>query len=173
MINEMFENLCRKFNDLSEILLKKEYDQLLTEIPNLGSFENYKKEQQESLNKKANKIDKSILNDNLISKEEILKDNYTINMYLLSFRVVDENMLDDEYKVKDLTYINIYEYNIIITNKLTNDYVSGIYYKQLYNQEDAQKEYDVLKKWFYDTSIEDILNDAESRINALLDEKKY
>lgn len=173
MINEMFENLCRKFNDLSEILLKKEYDQLLTEIPNLGSFENYKKEQQESLNKKANKIDKSILNDNLISKEEILKDNYTINMYLLSFRVVDENMLDDEYKVKDLTYINIYEYNTIITNKLTNDYVSGIYYKQLYNQEDAQKEYDVLKKWFYDTSIEDILNDAESRINALLDEKKY
>lgn len=171
MLNEMFENLCRKSNDLKEILQKKEYEQLIKEIPNLGSFDDYKKEQNNLFHKSTSSIDKNITNDILINTEEIIKDNYKIDIYLFKFKIIDENLLDKEYKVKNLKYINVYEYNTIITNKLNNDYVNGIFCKQLYNKKDAINEYENLKKWMYNTSMEEIIKDAEKRISVLLDMK--
>ena len=121
MLNEIFENLCQKYNDSNEVLLEREYNKLLKEIPNLGTLDNYKIEQKKLIDTMANKIDKSTFNDTLINHDEIKKENYCIDIYLFNYKIVDDNMLDENYIVKELTYKDIYEYNSIITNKETNN----------------------------------------------------
>lgn len=172
MLNEIFENLCQKYNDSNEVLLEREYNELLKEIPNLGTLDNYKIEQKELIDTMANKIDKSTFNDTIINHDEIKKENYCIYIYLFNYKIADDNMLDENYIVKELTYKDIYEYNSIITNKETNNYISGIYSGRILKEEDANNIYDKLKKWFTDTDIKAIFLDIENRINGILNEEK-
>ena len=116
----------------------------------------------------ANKIDKSTI----INHDEIKKENYCIYIYLFNYKIADDNMLDENYIVKELTYKDIYEYNSIITNKETNNYISGIYSGRILKEEDANNIYYKLKKWFTDTDIKDIFLDIENRINGILNEEK-
>ena len=164
MYNEMFDNLCKKYNDL---ILKKEYEELLKVIPDLGTFNDYKKEQEKIINKTNNSGNTDFKNA-LIDYNEILKDDFIIKIYLFNYKVVNDNMLDDWYRVKEISYKNIYEYNSIIINKKSNNYISGLYSKKLLNAEDAKSQYNELINWFINTNIEDLLLDVKNQVDTIL-----
>lgn len=153
--------------ELQNKCYKTEYEELLKSDNNIGTFEDYILSATTKNNLKRNKKNKR---KNYILKDQFVKDNIMINMYMIKFKHIEPVELDEDYKPLPLQEKNIFQYGTIITMQIAEGYITidDVFSDYKTKEELAKKEYEKLKKHLLNLSKDELLNEMEESIkNAL------
>ena len=161
----MFDRF-KKLYDLAEQVhineYKKEYEELIKTDDSFGSFDDYleyEKNRQDNLENKN--ID---ISDKFICRDKIIKNNITIDLYLLHHSFYDEVRLDENYKPLPLTKKEIFEYGAgIIYSAEDGDYsIVGLFGGSSEIKDVATGKYNELKNKIGKLSENEVLNEVET-----------
>lgn len=165
----MFDRF-KKLYELAEQIhineYKKEYEELIKTDDSFGSFDDYleyEKNRQDNLENKN--ID---ISDKFICRDKIIKNNITIDLYLLHHSFYDEVRLDENYKPLPLTKKEIFEYGAgIIYSAEDGDYsIVGLFGGSSENKDVAINKYNELKNKIEGLSIEELFDELEHELSS-------
>lgn len=161
MLDERFHKLYELAQNKVMKQIEKEYEEL-KKVDDSISFDEYKEEIEKNKSKKSN----NSYEDNYIFKEQINKDLYIFNLYLIHFPFSTPVRLDEDYNVIPIEEKEIYESGVILTN--SNDkgtyLISGLFSNVCEDKDLATEHYNELKEIINNSSIEKLFDDIENQL---------
>ena len=164
MVEEKLKRIYNLMEELQEKRYKEQYDKLLEIDKNIGTFEDFVKEENAIYDKVEVKQDK--LANVFLERNTIKKDNICIELYLIHYNHVDPVQLDENYKPLPLNEREIFEYGSVITFNIENKQynINGLFSGIEKDKINAMIKYNDLKEKMYTLSENEILDIIEKDI---------
>lgn len=174
MINAKFKKIYDLSNQLQEKNYRDDYERLSKIEKNIGSFEEYLKNEMNESNRDISDERKKQLEDAYISKDKITKGDIVFNLYLIHFLHTDPIELDDNYKPLPLKENKVFEYGAVVSTSDETGYysISGVFGGVDNDDHIALDKYNVLKSRIENTPLDELLDEIEKSILEQINDKK-
>ncbi|MDO5568567.1 MAG: hypothetical protein Q4G04_00440 [bacterium] len=172
---EKFLDICSSINEYEELLLKKSYK------GNENIFKTYEDYRDfllgDNEKEKTSNISLNDLKDRILKKEEIEKDIFVFNIYIIKVANINLSLLDKNYEITESDKY-VYECGAILSinpdsiDKKSNDKINGLFTKQFNDLNDGDNYYNYIKEFLNNSSIDKIINNIKKDINISINNIK-
>lgn len=166
MENDKFKKVFKLSQKLQEKNDKKLYDELFKIDNKMESFDKFLENLRKESEKELSEERKKRVEEAYISKDKIVKESLTFDLYLFHHTRIELIEFDEDYKPLPLNKKEIYEYGAVVSMEDENGYynISGIFGGIDEDEHFAKDKYIVLKNKIQNTSEDELLDDIENQI---------
>jgi len=172
MENSKFKKVFELSQKLQEKNDRKLYDELSKIDDKMESFEEFIENERKESEKEISEERKKRVEDAYISKDKIVKDTLTFDLYLFHHTRIDPIEFDENYKPLPLNEKEIYEYGAVVSMEDEKGYynISGVFGGVEEDDHFAKDKYNALKTKIQNTSEDELLDDIEKQILKQINE---
>lgn len=166
MENTNFKKVFELSQKIQEKNVRKLYEELSKHDKQIGTFEEFVANERKESEKEISDERKIKVEDAYISKDKIVKDTLTFDLYLFHHTRIDPIEFDENYKPLPLKEKEIYEYGAVVSMEDETGYynISGVFGGIDEDEHFAKDKYNVLKSKVEKSSEEELLKDIEEQI---------
>ena len=166
MENTNFKKVFELSQKIQEKNVRKLYEELSKHDTQIGTFEEFVANERKESEKEISDERKIKVEDAYISKDKIVKDTLTFDLYLFHHTRIDPIEFDENYKPLPLKEKEIYEYGAVVSMEDETGYynISGVFGGIDEDEHFAKDKYNVLKSKVEKSSEEELLKDIEEQI---------
>lgn len=164
MTHIKFKKIYQLLEQLQEKYYKEDYNELLKTENNIGTLDEFISKSKKDNHK--TKTDKSKINDSIILKDTIVKQNITFNLYLFHYIHTKSPELDDNYDLIPLIEERLFQYGCVVTlDDADGSYdIRDVFAGIETNEDNAKVKYEELKNKITNSTEDELLDEIEKVI---------